>query len=399
METIVLASNNKHKVKEFRKILADYKVISLSDIGFNEEIDETGETFRDNALIKAETVHKFLREKGLSYMVVADDTGLCVDSLGGAPGVISARYAGVYGDDQANRDKLRKELEGKDTDACFVCTIVLYFASGEYKVFEGKTLGNIIMEERGESGFAYDCIFYSKELKKTFGEATEEEKNSVSHRGRAIEAMLKYFNNGEERMEYDTLDYYNKNAELYFSKTIKAALQENYDTFLKHLKVGSYILDFGCGSGRDSLYFMEHGYKVRAIDGSREMCKIASNYIKQSVEEMKFEELNDIEKYDGIWACSSILHVPKEELPDILKKMVKALKSEGVIYASFKKGTGYEIKEGKYYNYLIKEELSSILRELNMGVEIVDYFETLPSTNRPNAENTIWCNYIIKKIK
>ena len=195
---------------------------------------------------------------------------------------------------------------------------------------------------------------------------------------------------------YNTLDYYNKNAKEYCEQTLVGNLQENYDKFLKEVPANSYILDFGCGSGRDSKYFINNGYKVKAIDGSIEMCKLASEYINQDVQCMKFDELDDTDTYDGIWACSSILHVEKEELPNILNKMINALKPSGVIYASFKIGTGYEIKEGKYYNFTTKEEMENILSKLNSNVKIIDYFETLPSTKR-KATNTIWGNFIIKK--
>lgn len=191
MKTAVLASNNKHKVKEFKEILKDYNIITLNDINYFDEIEETGETFEENALIKAETIHDYLKEKGLDYIVIADDSGLCVNSLGGMPGVYSARYSGTHGNDKANREKLQKELEGKDRNACFVCTIVVYYSNGIHKTFEGKTFGEITKEEYGSKDFGYDCIFYSKDLNKTFGEASEEEKNSVSHRGRAIREMVK----------------------------------------------------------------------------------------------------------------------------------------------------------------------------------------------------------------
>lgn len=196
--------------------------------------------------------------------------------------------------------------------------------------------------------------------------------------------------------KYDTLEYYNNNAKIYCEQTLVGNLQENYDKFLKYLPQGAYILDFGCGSGRDSKYFMENGYKVKAIDGSIEMCKLASKYINQEVNCMKFEELNDINTYDGIWACSSILHIEKENLSNTLIKMIDALKGNGIIYTSFKIGTGYEIKEGKYYNYLTKNEMVETLNKISKNVKLVDYFETLPSTKR-TAHNTIWGNFIIKK--
>ena len=190
MKTIVLASNNKHKLKEFKEILKDYNIITLNDIEYFDDIEETGKTFEENAFIKAETIHKYLKEKGLDYIVVAEDSGLCVNALSGAPGIYSARYAGGHGNDQSNRDKLRKELDGKERDAYFICTIVMYCSKDNYKTFVGKTYGKIIDEERGKKDFGYDCIFYSNDLNKTFGEATEEEKNSVSHRSRAIQKLL-----------------------------------------------------------------------------------------------------------------------------------------------------------------------------------------------------------------
>lgn len=195
---------------------------------------------------------------------------------------------------------------------------------------------------------------------------------------------------------YDTLDYYNKNAKTYFEQTINGNLDENYERFLSKIPSKSYILDFGCGSGRDSKYFLQKGYKVKAIDGSIEMCKLAEKYINQKVECIRFDELNEKDVYDGIWACSSILHVEKENLPDILNKMITALKTGGVIYTAFKKGEGFEIKEGKYYNFLTREELERILQDINQEAKIIDYFETVSSTKRP--DKATWANYIIKKI-
>lgn len=198
--------------------------------------------------------------------------------------------------------------------------------------------------------------------------------------------------------KYNTLEYYNKNAKIYCEQTLVGNLQENYNKFLEHLQPNAYILDFGCGSGRDSKYFLDNGYRVKAIDGSIEMCKLASKYINQEVTCMKFEELNDINTYDGIWACSSILHIEKENLSNILTKMIRSLKVNGIIYTSFKIGTGYEIKEGKYYNYLTKDEMVQTLDKASKTVNLIDYFETLPSTKR-KAKDTIWGNFIMKKFE
>lgn len=193
MEKIVLASNNKHKISEFKEILNDYEILSLNDIGFTDEIIEDGNSFLENAFIKTDAVSVFLKNKGLDYIVIADDSGLCCDSLDGAPGIYSARYAGDGHNDQANRDKLLKELSGKDRSAYFICVIAVLYPNGVKKSFEGRVDGYITEEEIGDKSFGYDCIFYSNELNKTFGEANDLEKNNVSHRGRAIEKMLKEF--------------------------------------------------------------------------------------------------------------------------------------------------------------------------------------------------------------
>jgi len=189
MKKIVLASNNKHKIKEFKEIFKTVEILTLNDIGFNEEIEETGKSFLENALIKASTISAYLKDKGLDYDVISDDSGICSVALDGAPGIYSARYAGVHGDSKLNRDKLIKDLEGKDKTAYFNCTIVLYHIDGTYDYKEGRTYGKIIDKELGDTSFGYDCIFLSDDLGKTFGQATNEEKNSVSHRSRALEQI------------------------------------------------------------------------------------------------------------------------------------------------------------------------------------------------------------------
>ena len=192
MEKIVLASANKHKIEEFNAILGgNFKILSLEDIGFNREIEETGTTLIQNAKIKAEAVRSFLKENGKDYPVIADDSGLFIHVLGGEPGVYSARYAGSH-DDQANRDKVLEKLENKlDRTANFECAIC-YMSKDATKLFIGRTYGEITTEEIGDTSFGYDCIFFSADLRKTFGEATAAEKNAVSHRSRAAEQLKKY---------------------------------------------------------------------------------------------------------------------------------------------------------------------------------------------------------------
>ena len=191
METIVLASNNSNKLKEFRNIITDVNILSLKDIGFKDEIEETGTTFLENSLLKAKTIHEYLKSNNLNYTVMSDDSGLCVNSLNGEPGLYSARYAGGHGNDTDNRKKLLDNLKDKaDRSAYLICVVVKYYPNGSYIYAEGKTEGYILESEQGNTVFAYDCIFYSDELKKSFGEANEEEKNKVSHRGKAIRNLL-----------------------------------------------------------------------------------------------------------------------------------------------------------------------------------------------------------------
>lgn len=186
---IVLASRNKHKINELnaliKKKIDSITVLSLDDIGFVGEIEETGETFEENAMIKAKAVAR------LGYIGVGDDSGLAVDALGGAPGVYSARYAGEHGDDEKNNAKLLFELSDiEDRGAAFVCVIACAFPDELNKddfCVRGECRGEILHEKCGNSGFGYDPLFYYAPLNKSFAELSGEEKNSVSHRGRAIE--------------------------------------------------------------------------------------------------------------------------------------------------------------------------------------------------------------------
>lgn len=189
MNTIVLASNNKHKIKEFKEIYKDAQILSLLDIGYIDDIEETGSSFLENALIKAKSVYEFIKAKGYDYPVIADDSGLEVNALHGEPGVYSARYAADH-NDKANRDLIIEKLKDiEDRSANFTCCLVKYYGYNEYIYSIGKTYGTIIDHELGDTTFGYDCIFLSDDLNKTFGQATNEEKNSVSHRYRAIKEL------------------------------------------------------------------------------------------------------------------------------------------------------------------------------------------------------------------
>ena len=184
---LVVASGNKHKIREIAEIFTDCEVVSQKALGFDEEVEETGVTFIENALIKARAACK-----ALGCAVIADDSGLCVDALDGAPGIFSARYCGYHGDDAENRKTLLKNMQGMaDRKAHFTSAIALVFPDGREVTAEGYTHGLILEAEEGTGGFGYDPLFYSEDLQKSFGVASAEEKNAVSHRFRALQALKK----------------------------------------------------------------------------------------------------------------------------------------------------------------------------------------------------------------
>ena len=181
---IVLASGNKNKLREFREILTDYEILSCKDLGFTDDIVEDGKTFVENAIIKAKAV-----ALALGVPAISDDSGICVDALGGAPGIYSARYAGD-GIDEHNNELLLKNLEGvENRTARFVSAIAYYDPNGTVKTAEGYTEGEILYKAEGENGFGYDPIFYSYDLKMSLGVASAEAKNKISHRYRALMKM------------------------------------------------------------------------------------------------------------------------------------------------------------------------------------------------------------------
>lgn len=184
---LLIASNNKHKIEEIMAVLEGKfdKITTLDEEDIVCAPEETGKTFYENALIKAKAIAKFTNK-----VILADDTGLCVNSLNGRPGVHSARYSSDH-DSAANRRKVLRELEGAtDRSAHFQTVVVLLYPDGKIVTGEGKVEGRILESEHGANGFGYDCIFYSTELNKTFAEATTAEKLTVSHRSRALRDLL-----------------------------------------------------------------------------------------------------------------------------------------------------------------------------------------------------------------
>ena len=186
MKELILASNNAHKVEEIKSILDDYKILTLKDIGYYEDIIEDGTTFEENALIKARTIAEYSGKAA-----IADDSGLSVALLDGRPGVYSARYSEEQTDEK-NIEKVLAELNGEKSEAKFVSVIALVRPDGSEVTFRGECHGEIIFEKRGSNGFGYDPIFYVPSLEKTFAELTPEQKNSISHRKESLEKFSKY---------------------------------------------------------------------------------------------------------------------------------------------------------------------------------------------------------------
>lgn len=192
----------------------------------------------------------------------------------------------------------------------------------------------------------------------------------------------------------NTLKYYNQNANQFVQGTISVDFKQTQDKFLGKLSDGAYILDFGCGSGRDAKYFLEKGYHVDATDGSEEICKIAAAYVGIQVKQMLFEELCDVNKYDGIWACSSILHLSKETLLTVLKKMTAALKGGGVVYTSFKCSDFEGERNGRYFTDFTIETFQEYIEKVP-ELQVEEYWIT--GDVRPGRDEEKWLNLILRK--
>ena len=196
-------------------------------------------------------------------------------------------------------------------------------------------------------------------------------------------------------MEYNnTLGYYDNHADEFYKSTVNVQISTMQECFLEKLKKGSYILDFGCGSGRDTKYFLEKGCSVDAIDGSKELCKLASEYTGIEVKNMFFHELVEVDKYDGIWACSSILHLPIDELAKVMRKMVVALKENGIIYTSFKYGIFAGERNGRFFTDMTEETFAEFLSRID-GLEVEEQWTT--SDVRPGRGEEKWLNLILRK--
>ena len=197
-----------------------------------------------------------------------------------------------------------------------------------------------------------------------------------------------------EKDRKDTIEYYEKNAEGFVERTFNVDFSETQERFAKQVRTGGLVLDFGCGSGRDTKWFLDKGFRVEAIDGCETLCDIASKNTGISVKHMFFNELDEQEKYDGIWACSSILHCPKDELTDVFKRMILATVPGGFLYVSFKYGTFEGIRYERHFTDFNEESFSKYTSQF-AEVSIID--EWVTSDVRPGRGEEKWLNIILKK--
>lgn len=191
-----------------------------------------------------------------------------------------------------------------------------------------------------------------------------------------------------------TLSYYNSNANTFIANTVNAGIEEVQDKFIKLIPQHAYIFDFGCGSGRDTKKFLECGYQVDAIDGSEELCRLASAYTGINVQKMLFQELDSVNKYDAIWACSSILHLSKAELINVLEKMGTALIANGIIYTSFKYGEFEGERNGRYFIDLTEKTFAELIK--NIPTLFVEE-QWITNDARPERGEEKWLNIILRK--
>ena len=191
-----------------------------------------------------------------------------------------------------------------------------------------------------------------------------------------------------------TLKYYNENAKSFASGTVSVKFTEVQDKFLEKLNPDAYILDFGCGAGRDTKYFLSRGYRVDAVDGSEQLCRVASKYTGIKVRQMLFQELDEKEKYDGIWACASILHLPKKQLREVWENMYAALKPEGWIYTSFKYGEFEGERNERYFTDFTTDTFKDFIHDMH-GLKIEEQWIT--GDVRPGRGEEKWLNLLLQK--
>lgn len=191
-------------------------------------------------------------------------------------------------------------------------------------------------------------------------------------------------------------DYYQQHAERFFTETVTVDMSALYQPFVAHLKPGARILDPGCGSGRDAKAFHEMGYDVEAFDASAELVELARQHSGLPVEQKRFEEVSTVERYNGIWCCASLLHVPLAELPGVMALLARALKPDGVWYLSFKYGSGEREKDGRVFTDMDEIKLNDLIADLE-NIVLLDTWIT--GDKRPERQNEKWLNSLLRKNK
>jgi SAM-dependent methyltransferase len=191
-----------------------------------------------------------------------------------------------------------------------------------------------------------------------------------------------------------TIDFYNQNAEQFYKETVNVDMTALYKPFLNLLPAKAHILDAGCGSGRDSLYFLKSGYQITAIDASKELSKLASELILQPVLNISFQEIGCENEFHGIWASASLLHIPRNEINNVLTRISKALKENGVLYASFKYGDKEYEKEGRYFNCYDENSINELIIK-NNSLTLLKCW--ISNDARPNREDESWLNCFVRK--
>lgn len=191
-------------------------------------------------------------------------------------------------------------------------------------------------------------------------------------------------------------DYYQQHAERFFTETVTVDMSALYQPFVAHLKPGARILDAGCGSGRDAKAFHEMGYDVEAFDASAELVELARQHSGLPVEQKRFEDVTEVERHDGIWCCASLLHVPLVELPEVLARLARALKPDGVWYLSFKYGSGEREKDGRVFTNMDEIKLDDLIADLE-NIVLLDTWIT--GDKRPERQNEKWLNSLLRKNK
>ncbi len=197
------------------------------------------------------------------------------------------------------------------------------------------------------------------------------------------------------RMENQTLNYYNDNVSSFIEGTKNASMFEALEEFIQYIPSGGKVLDFGCGAGRDSKYLLEHGFLVDAIDGCRKLCEVATHFTGVQVKQMDFLDINEIQTYDGIWACASILHLSYQNLPVMFKKLFQALKKNGILYVSFKYGSFEGMRKGRYFTDMTEEKISDILEKIS-NFKILKQW--ISADVRVGREDENWLNLILRKV-